>query len=244
MQFYVGSSPHIKSSDSTQKIMLRVIIALSPAFIYSAFVFGPRVFLLLFVAIISCVGFEVLVKVVRKKPIHVEDFSAVITAMLLVMVCPPSLPVPHIIIGSGVAILFGKEIFGGLGCNVFNPALVGRAFLQVSFPARMINYAPPVNYPFGIGKYAGVVSDSVTAASGEAIADTTTAASADVLASFIDAFTASTPLSFMKYSFSGEPQSLLEKIAYESNFYLQSAGCSFNWDDTTLPQMHMTSRFS
>ena len=206
MQFYVGSSPHISTNDSIQKLMIRVIIALSPAYIYSAFVFGPRVFLLLIVAISSCLLFEVLVNIVRKKPIHIEDCTAVITAMLLVMTLPPSMPVPHVIIGSAVAIIFGKEIFGGLGNNIFNPALVGRAFLHLSFSARMINYQAPSNFPFGIGQWQ---SNSVTDGLNQTKASLST----------IDAFTQSTPLGFMKDFSTIVPETFLERISYESIFY-------------------------
>lgn len=206
MQFYVGSSPHIRNHDNIQKLMLRVIIALTPAFIYSAFVFGIRVFLLLFISILSCLLSEILICAMRKKKAHIEDLTAVITAMLLVMTLPPSIPVPHVIIGSAVSIIFGKQIFGGLGSNIFNPALVGRAFLHISFPARIVNYPSPTSYPFDIG-----------------LRETTTDATSQATSAMnlIDVYTQSTPLSYMKYSSSFKPATFLERIEYESQFYLE-----------------------
>ncbi len=187
MKFYVESSPHISAKDGIKNIMLRVIIALLPACIYSIVVFGVRVLLLFVVAIASCMGFEILAKKMRGRKPHVEDLTSIITAMLLVMVLPPTMPVAQVVIGSAVAILFGKEVFGGLGYNIFNPALVGRAFLHISFPARITNYSAPKNYPFDIG-YREVV-DTVSQATGDSVS-----------VSVVDAFTSSTPLSYMKYS--------------------------------------------
>lgn len=203
MKFHVQSSPHIKDKDNVVSIMTRVVIALTPAYIYATFIFGIRMLLVLGVAVASCIIFEVLVKKARKKSI-VELGSTVITAMLLVMTLPPTIPVPAVIIGSAVAIIFGKEVFGGLGYNIFNPALVGRAFLQVAFPARIINYTSPINYPFGIGMPEG----TLTAATENAI-------------NYTDALSQSTPLSFMKYISQAKPDSLLQRIEFESQYYIQ-----------------------
>lgn len=206
MKFHVSSSPHISTKDNIQAIMLRVIIALLPACIYSIVIFGVRMLLLFAVAIASSIGFEVIAKKLRGRKAHIEDLTSVITAMLLVMVLPPTIPIAQVVIGSAVAILFGKEVFGGLGCNIFNPALVGRAFLHISFPARITNYNAPISYPFGIGSSSS--TDAVTQATGEAT-------------NVIDAFTSSTPLSFMKYTSGETPANLIERIVYESQFYPQ-----------------------
>ncbi len=205
MKFHIQPSPHIFAKDDIRAIMLRVIIALLPACIYSVVIFGVRMLLLFVVAVGSCIGFEILAKRLRGRKDHIEDLTSVITAMLLVMVLPPTMPIPQVVIGSAVAILFGKEVFGGLGYNIFNPALVGRAFLHISFPARIINYSTPIFYPFGIGER-GISADSITQATGEAV-------------SVVDAFTSSTPLSYMKYSSTANLETFAERIAYESQFY-------------------------
>ncbi len=207
MKFHIGSSPHILASDDIRHIMLRVIIALLPACIYSIFVFGIRVLFMFIVAIASCMFFEALAKKLRGRKPHLEDLTSVITAMLLVMVLPPTMPIAQVVIGSAVTILFGKEVFGGLGYNIFNPALVGRAFLHISFPARITNYSAPSMYPFGIGS-GRMATDSITKATSDSISN-------------IDAFASSTPLSYMKYSSTQNPETFAERIAYESEFYLE-----------------------
>ncbi len=205
MKFHVSSSPHISANDDIKQIMLRVIIALLPACVYSIIIFGTRMLLLFTVAIVSSVVFEIIAKKMRGRKAHIEDLTSVITAMLLVMVIPPTMPIAQVVIGSAVAILFGKEVFGGLGANIFNPALVGRAFLHISFPSRIINYNAPLSYPFGIGG-SSASADAITQATGDAV-------------NVIDAFTASTPLSFMKYASTEAPVSFAERILYESQFY-------------------------
>ena len=139
MNFYTESSPHIKDGDTTQKIMLRVIIALLPAIIYSVIIFGNRVIILYLTSIITCVLSTIIVKKVRKKPI-LPDYASIITALLLVMTLPSTATITMVVIGGVIAIVFAKEVFGGLGSNIFNPALVGRAFLQVAFPAQMTQF--------------------------------------------------------------------------------------------------------
>ncbi|MDA1467309.1 RnfABCDGE type electron transport complex subunit D [Brachyspira hyodysenteriae] len=132
MKFYTESSPHIKDGDTTNKIMLRVIIALLPAVIYSIVLFGARVIVLYLAAIITCIVSTIIVKKVRKKPL-IPDYAVTVTAILLVMTLPPSATITMVVIGSVIAIVFAKEVFGGLGSNIFNPALVGRAFFRWLF---------------------------------------------------------------------------------------------------------------
>lgn len=208
MQFTIESSPHFRASDSVPKIMGRVIIALIPAIIYSILLHGARVLVLYVVAIASCVIFEIAAKMLRKRPHHVEDLSAVLTAILLVMTLPSTATIPMIIIGSGVAIIFAKEVFGGLGFNIFNPALVGRAFLAVAFPAQASIYPALKNIPFGISS-ADIGPDSVTTATGKII-------------DLANALTQSTPLSFIKNTYSGMiPLNLGEQVVLESKYYFQ-----------------------
>jgi len=137
----VSFSPHITGDDSVRKIMYGVILAMLPAFAVSVYFFGFGALKITLVAIISAVLFEWLIqKYILKGAITILDGSAVITGMLLAFNVPSNLPLWMIIIGSLVAIGIGKMSFGGLGNNPFNPALVGRVFLHISFPVDMITW--------------------------------------------------------------------------------------------------------
>lgn len=140
----VSPSPHIHSKDSTQKIMLRVVYAMIPIMIWSVFVFGLDALRVGAIAIISCIAFEYLIQkyLLNVKP-SVDDGSALVTGLLLAFNVPSNIPWWIIVIGSMVSIGIGKLSFGGLGKNIFNPALVGRVFLLISFPVQMTTW--PVN---------------------------------------------------------------------------------------------------
>ncbi|WP_300742285.1 RnfABCDGE type electron transport complex subunit D [uncultured Brachyspira sp.] len=208
MKFYTESSPHIKDGDTTNKIMLRVIIALLPAVIYSIVLFGAKVIVLYLAAIITCILATVIVKKVRKKPL-LPDYAVIVTAILLVMTLPPSSTITMVVIGSAVAIVFAKEVFGGLGSNIFNPALVGRAFLQVAFPAQMTIYTPPKNVPF-LGVFENIVKDLNLTVSG-----------ATQALDAVSALTSATPLTFLKFNNIDFGGSLASQIQIESHYYLQ-----------------------
>ncbi len=139
----VKASPHIRDNSSTQKIMLDVIIALCPAIIASGIIFGLRALLLIAVTVIACVAFEYLYCKLMKKPIPVGDLSAVVTGILLAFNLPSTFPFWMAVIGAFVSIVIVKQLFGGLGHNFANPAIVGRIVLAVSFAGRMTNYAFP-----------------------------------------------------------------------------------------------------
>jgi len=125
--------------------MYSVIISLLPAAIASVYFFRLRAVILLLSCIAASIATEALFLWVRKMPFHsLYDGSAVITGTILAMTLPPSLPLELAIIGAVVAIGIGKQVFGGLGHNIFNPALVGRAFLQTAFPVAMTTWIPPV----------------------------------------------------------------------------------------------------
>lgn len=142
--FFLQSSPHFKDKDSVPKIMHAVIASLAPAVAASLYFFRFKALVLLLSCIVACLATEALFLWLRKKPLHsLRDGSAVITGMLLAMTLPPSLSLEMAIIGSVVAIAIGKQVFGGLGYNIFNPALVGRAFLQTAFPVAMTTWIPP-----------------------------------------------------------------------------------------------------
>lgn len=140
----ISPSPHIHQESSVSKIMQSVIIALIPALIWSFFVFGLPAVLTTLVSVIACVGFEWLIKkYLLKVNATVSDGSAVLTGILLAMNLPASLPLWIVIIGALIAIGVAKMSFGGLGNNPFNPALVGRVFLLISFPVQMTTW--PIN---------------------------------------------------------------------------------------------------
>jgi len=138
------SSPHLRDQDSVPKIMYAVILSLLPAVFASLYFFRWRALLLYACCISAGLATEALFLWIRKKPMNaLWDGSVVITGLLLAMTLPPSLPLDSAIIGSVVAVGLGKHVFGGLGYNIFNPALVGRAFLQTAFPVAMTTWTAP-----------------------------------------------------------------------------------------------------
>ncbi len=150
--FVVSPSPHIHSGDTIERKMYGVLMALIPAFLVSVVFFGMGALLVTSAAVASCVLTEYLIqKYLLKRPYTISDGSALITGVLLAFNLPSNLPLWLVIIGSVVAIGIGKMSFGGLGNNIFNPALVGRVFLLLSFPAQMTTWPEPgffpMNYP-------------------------------------------------------------------------------------------------
>ncbi len=142
----VSFSPHISKPLSTRSVMIDVIIALVPAIVAAGYYFRIYALILIPTCVISAVATEWLCNVIRKKPHPFEslgDFSAVVTGIILALSLPPNLPVWAAIIGSAFSIAIGKMVFGGLGANIFNPAMVGRAFLTVSFGMLMTTWTVP-----------------------------------------------------------------------------------------------------
>jgi len=140
----IAPSPHAHGKDSTRKLMLDVVIALIPAFIISVFYFGIGAVIVTATSVISCLLFEYLIqKFVLKKPVSVTDGSALVTGILLAFNLPSNIPILIIVIGSFVSIAIAKMTFGGLGNNPFNPALVGRVFMLISFPVQMTTWPVP-----------------------------------------------------------------------------------------------------
>jgi len=141
----ISASPHVHSDRTSKKMMYDVVIALIPAFLVSLYVFGIGALMVTAVAVISCLSFEYLIqKYVLKTAVTINDGSALLTGILLAFNVPSNLPVWMIIVGSLVAIGVAKSSFGGLGFNIFNPVLVGRVFLLVSFPVQMTTWPSPV----------------------------------------------------------------------------------------------------
>ena len=141
MKLNISASPHIRDPKTTQQIMLDVVIALLPALIASAIIFGFRAVILTAVAVASCVVFEYISRIVMKRQNTIQDLSAVVTGILLAYNVPASLPIWMLILGSFVAIVIVKQMFGGIGHNFANPAIAARIILTVSFPAEMTDFA-------------------------------------------------------------------------------------------------------
>jgi len=139
----VSCSPHISEYRSTRSVMIDVIIGLVPVIAAAGYYFRIHALILISTCVISAVATEWLCNLIRKKENSLGDFSAVVTGIILALSLPPSLPVWTAIIGSAFAIAIGKMVFGGLGSNVFNPAMAGRAFLTVSFGALMTTWTVP-----------------------------------------------------------------------------------------------------
>lgn len=141
--FVVSGTPHVRSKESIQSIMRDVIIALVPATAAGIYYFGISALILIIAAIASSVIFEALCQKIMKKPVTVSDLSAVVTGLLLAMNLPAAAPIWVAVVGSAFAIIFGKQLFGGLGQNFINPALAGRAFLLASYPTEMTTWSVP-----------------------------------------------------------------------------------------------------
>lgn len=142
-ELIVSVSPHVRGKETVGRIMWTVNLALLPAFIMSVYYFGPRAVYVTGLCILSSIIFEHLYQKGMNRESTVVDGSAVLTGLLLGMNLPASVPFYIPIIGSLVAIIITKLLFGGLGYNVFNPALIGRAFLLISFPKLLTSWTEP-----------------------------------------------------------------------------------------------------
>jgi len=155
--FKLSGSPHVHTDNSVNKIMYGVIYAMIPAMLVSIYFFGFGAVRVLLISVISCMLVEFLIqKYILKSEVTITDGSAIITGILLAFNVPSNLPWLIIVIGAIVAIGIGKMSFGGLGKNIFNPALVGRVFLLISFPVQMTSW--PVPKPL----FAKTVTDAIT----------------------------------------------------------------------------------
>lgn len=151
----VSPSPHIHSKTSTKSLMRDVVIALLPAVIVSIVFYGWKELLVISVSVLSCVLLESLItRYMLRKPDSICDWSAAVTGVLLALNLPPTTPWWVVLIGAAVAIGVAKMTFGGLGQNVFNPALVGRVFLLISFPTYMTHWEIPQGL-FGLDAVTG-----------------------------------------------------------------------------------------
>ncbi|MDR1613901.1 MAG: RnfABCDGE type electron transport complex subunit D [Planctomycetota bacterium] len=137
--FNVNNSPHIRDGDTTPRIMGLVCLALAPALAWALLAFGWYAIVPVFFSVAACVLTEWAIVAWRGLPRSIDDGSAVVTGLLLAAVCPPNLPWWAAVVGGVFAIGIGKQAFGGLGHNIWNPALLGRAFMQASMPDRMMS---------------------------------------------------------------------------------------------------------
>lgn len=144
-KLFVEASPHIRSSRTTQNVMLDVVIALCPALIAATIIFGIKALVLTVICCASCVIFELLFNMITKKERTISDMSAVVTGMLLSFNLPVDLPIYMAIIGCFIAIVIIKCLFGGIGQNFANPAITARIALMLSFTAAMTTWTAPLS---------------------------------------------------------------------------------------------------
>ena len=154
-KLYVSSSPHFRSTNSTRRIMLDVIIALMPASIAACVIFGLRSLVLIGVCVATCVLLEYISRKVMKRDTTIGDLSAVVTGLLLALNLPVDINPLIAMFGCVVAIVVVKQMFGGIGMNFVNPALAARIVLLVSFPSAMMRWVAP---------FGSTGADAVTAA--------------------------------------------------------------------------------
>lgn len=136
----VSSSPHIRDNVSTQTIMRDVAIALLPACAFGVYNFGIHALLLIIVSTAACVLTEFIYQKLMKKPITINDFSAAVTGILIALNLPPTLPIWMAVLGSAFAIVIVKQLYGGVGQNIMNPALAARCFLLICFAGQMTTF--------------------------------------------------------------------------------------------------------
>jgi electron transport complex protein RnfD len=141
MKLTIAAAPHLRSEDTTSRIMFAAFLALLPAGIWGVYKFGFHAALVIATAVASCIIIEwVTQKYIFKTEVRIKDGSAALTGLLMAYCLPPDMPLWQVVIGSFCAIFIAKECFGGIGHNIFNPALIGRAVLLASFPLTMTRW--------------------------------------------------------------------------------------------------------
>lgn len=176
----VGSSPHITSGGSVENIMRNVVVALLPVCAFSVYAFGIAAVLILFTASVTCIVSEHVLCKFSGQGSTIGDWSAAVTGIIYGLTLPPDLSLWMVVVGGIFAIAVGKFLFGGLGSNAFNPALVGRAFLQAAFPSAMTHWA----LPFDASRFVDLPPSTLTLPFARPA---------------YDAVTAATPLAEMKF---------------------------------------------
>ncbi|MBN2123570.1 MAG: RnfABCDGE type electron transport complex subunit D [Deltaproteobacteria bacterium] len=160
----VSISPHVKSGESVEKIMWTVVACLMPSLLLSIFIFGFQTLIITVISVASCVAAEAVSQKLLHRPVTIRDGSAVITGVLLAYVIPPGVPYWMPILGAVMAIYVAKHLLGGMGFNIFNPALIGRAFLVATFPVAMTSaWLQPIR-DAAVFKYMGTGVDAISTA--------------------------------------------------------------------------------
>jgi electron transport complex protein RnfD len=168
----IRTSPHIMSGHSVDTIMFNVVLALLPTTLFAVYAFGLTALLTLVTALASCLLTEHVVCRLTRKASTVGDWSVTITGLLYGLTLPPGLPLWMVAVGGIIAVGLGKLLFGGLGYNPFNPALVGRAFLQAAFPVAMTSWLPA----FSGGRFSSLPTSTLTLPFSEPVYDAVTGA--------------------------------------------------------------------
>ncbi len=181
---HISAAPHLRSGDTTTKLMSHVLTALLPAAIAGIALYGSRALFIIAISVASAVLAEFLTQKAMKRPITINDFSAVVTGLLLAMNLPPTVPLWLPVVGSAFAIIVAKQLFGGIGDNFINPALAARAVLMASWPVHMTTYVAPGALRFSTLMSApeGTI-DAITSATPLALAN-----SAGAAPSYLDMF--------------------------------------------------------
>ncbi len=207
----VSPSPHISGPHSTRSIMLDVSIALIPAIVAAWWFFRTPALIIIGTCVLSCMATEWICNLIRKKPNSLGDLSAIVTGIILALSLPPAVPFWVGIIGSVFAIAIGKMVFGGLGSNIFNPAMASRAFLTACFGMLMTTWTLPVmvewkDNTITIRKELGRIAPNAT--------DSTTAPT-----------TKATPLAWSKQAIKGKANARLAASKLKVAFFGEVGGC-------------------
>ena len=150
MNLRLSIAPHIRSGETTSRLMLNVIIALVPCAIAGIYNFGVNALVVLAVSMVTAVAAEYLFQVIARRPVRVGDLSALVTGLILGLNLPPTAPWWMAMVGSAFAIIIVKELFGGIGSNFINPALTARAVLLASWPVFMTTFVNPTYWAEGV----------------------------------------------------------------------------------------------
>lgn len=169
MKLIITGSPHLRSKFTTRKMMWEVVIALLPVIFTSWYFYSQDAIRIISISVITCLLTEYIFLKLRKKKPDLTDGSALVTAILFALIMPPKSPNWLVALGAFFGITFGKQVFGGLGYNIFNPALIGRAFLMAAYPIYMTTWSYPRHFwgeidgvtcatPLGLAKFNHVVT--------------------------------------------------------------------------------------
>ena len=210
-RLFVSTSPHIKKNISVAKVMWVVFISLIPAFMHTVYLFGVRTLWVALAALAAALASEAAMELLFRKKVTVSDGSAALTAILIVFNMPPQIELWKVALGTAFAVIVAKQLFGGLGYNIFNPALAGRAFLVASYPASMTSgWTAPKGGLLSISDMAfGVINDPATA-------------------KFVETVTSATPLGAIKTAKAAISDPALKDTAVKAVDTLFSSGMTEN----------------